>query len=599
MPRSFTVSVEYIESVKKALNNQALTRNELFTQRELAVDLEIALSTVSKFFNGKPVSCENFIRICRRLNLEPDDVREKEVGNEEELESELKTTSILIRDHSLNKNLSLTDEFSETFLSQGKIAEIVKDNEIQNIDMTHTESLVLLVSSSSTHNIEGILEEIIKFKNSYGFQIKELFSMFIVHVDSLMTAPLNHPLHKELYEFNQLVWNSSGNLHVLVENILNDVKKCKKLNNVKYFTSKLSDLETSKKWLLTYIGENQLQKLGALVVDLTNAKERQIRSGYSYWGLGPACMWERACHDGVGYHMRENIERFPEAVRALSEFIDRERYNFVSLGVGEGSKDKVIIRDVFCSNTELYPRDNFLYMPVDMSLDMLRISAEKTQELLPHHHCLGIQRDIESYGGILEISQLAKLVGNGQPILYGFLGNTIANVESPEEVLKNIASVMTEEDLLLFEVQMISDNSFDDQIPYEAIRNEYLSGAFRRFVESALLQNSDLRINSNEMNNSYRVDISKLDWGSYGSCLIIDCFFENNTGRPLYITLITGDTFTVESNEKIRLLRSRKFPSATLQNFVRANGFSILGEHKSLTHDKNTGSGVMMLERYK
>lgn len=594
MPRSFRVSGECIENA-----NQAMIDNGCLTQRYLADELGIALSTVSKFFNGKSVSRENFIKICNRLNLNWKELRDKNLSNEKDLEPELKSANILLRDYSLNESSSFIDKISETFLSQGKVSEVIEDDGIQNIDITQAESLVLLVSNSSTYNIEGILEEIIKFKESYVFQTKELFSMFLVHVDSPMTAPLNHPIHKQLYEFKQLEWNSNGNVNILIENILNEVKNYKRLNNLKSFTSTLSELETSKKWLLTYIGENQLQKLGALVVDLTNAKERQIRSGYSYWGLGPAYMWERACHDGVGYHMRENIERFPEAVKALSEFIDRERYNFVSLGVGEGSKDKVIIRDVFCSNTELYPRDDFLYMPVDMSLDMLRISAEKTQELLPHHHCLGIQRDIESYGGILEISQMAKLVGDEQPILYGFLGNTIANVESPEVVLRNIASVMTEEDLLFFEVQIISDSAFNDQIPYETIRNEYLSGAFRSFVESALLQNSDLRINSNEMNNSYRVDISKLDWDSYGSCLIIDCFFENKTGRPLYITLITGDTFTVEVNEKIRLLRSRKFPLVTLQNFVKASGFNILGEHQSLTCEKNTGSGVMMLKHHK
>ena len=124
-----------------------------------------------------------------------------------------------------------------------------------------------------------------------------------------------------------------------------------------------------------------------------------------------------------------------------------------------------------------------------------------------------------------------------------------------------------------------------------------MSGAFRRFVESALLQNTDLRLNFAEMNNSYRVDVSFHDWQPYGPSLLIDCFFENNTNQPLYITLINGDFIVVGVQEKIRLLRSRKLSLTTLHNFVQMNGFDVLDESSYLNQSEGTGFCIMILNR--
>jgi transcriptional regulator with XRE-family HTH domain len=589
--RSLKVSSKYIEQVKLAM-----IRNGFLSQKDVADNLEIALSTVSRFLNGKSVSRENYTEICKLLALDWEQVRD--LGCEVSIVLDDKLAKIIIFDYSLTKNPKLISHISSAFSDLEREIVLINNTQLWNRnDLNEAECLLLLVSSQSPSICQNLVETIRQAKQFQTASINKTFSILLVHAHSLMSLPLNHELHQELQGIEQLEWQPSDDASVLVQKIMDINTAEKRLENLKSFVPSLSQLEISKKWQLTYIGENQLQKLGALVADLKNSEERQIRSGYSYWGLGPAYMWERACTDRVGYHMHDNISNFPKIAKPLANFIDKERYNFVSLGVGEGSKDKVLISDFFCSIGETYPRDSFLYIPVDMSLDMLRISAEKTQDLLPHHRCIGIQRDIESYGSMAEIAQVTKLIGDGQPILYGFLGNTISNVESPEGVLRSIAHVMEPEDLLLFEVQMITELVLESQRSHETVRKEYLSGAFRRFVESALLQNTDLRINSIEMNNSYRVDVSLYQWESYGTSLLIDCFFENNTSQPLYLTLINGDTISIEVQEKIRLLRSRKFPMATLRNFVEASGFTILGENQYLNQEEGTGFGVMMLQR--
>ena len=65
MPRSLKVDSHYVQTVKSALK-----RSGLISQRALSEELEVALSTISRFLNGKPVECTTFIEICDRLALE-------------------------------------------------------------------------------------------------------------------------------------------------------------------------------------------------------------------------------------------------------------------------------------------------------------------------------------------------------------------------------------------------------------------------------------------------------------------------------------------------------------------------------------------------
>jgi transcriptional regulator with XRE-family HTH domain len=586
--RSFRVKSESIQEVKLAVNG-----NRFNTQEDVANHLGIALSTVSRFLNGKTVSCANFKAICALLALEYNRIRDTS-----EIDKSTHLSKILILNYSLHQELSFFLQLKLALTEAQKIGVFINhEQDWSGIHLNDVECLVLLVSFDSQSIAQKILETIIKIKNIQKDLVDNIFSILFVHVQSLMSLPLNHELHQELQGIDQLQWQSSADMAALIQKIMDINMMMKRLSNIKSFLPNLSQLEISKEWHLTFIAENQLKKLGALVSDLNNSSDRQIRSGYSYWGPGPAYMWERACTDRVGYHMHANISKFPEIARSLSHFIDPERYNFVSLGVGEGSKDKALISDFFCPEGASYPRDNFVYIPVDMSLDMLRISAEKTQELLPHHRCIGIQRDIETSEGMIEIAQVANLIGENQPVLYGFLGNTIANVESPEEVLKSISQIMRLDDLLIFEAQTITESALEKQSSHETVRKEYLSGAFRRFVESVLLQHTDLRLNHIEMNNYYQVDVSLHDWNPYGRILLIDCFFENNTSQSLYITLINGDTITIGTQEKIRLFRSRKFPLSTLHNFVSAGNLDILEDNYFLNQSEGTGFGVMMLKR--
>ncbi|MCC5626668.1 NB-ARC domain-containing protein, partial [Nostoc sp. CHAB 5715] len=65
MPRSLKVRPESLEKVRLALN-----RNSYPNQKSLAQELGIALATVSKFLNSKPVDYQIFREICLKLGLD-------------------------------------------------------------------------------------------------------------------------------------------------------------------------------------------------------------------------------------------------------------------------------------------------------------------------------------------------------------------------------------------------------------------------------------------------------------------------------------------------------------------------------------------------
>ncbi|MBD2138743.1 helix-turn-helix transcriptional regulator [Anabaena sp. FACHB-1237] len=75
MPRSLCVHNNYINKVKIAV-----THNGYPSQRALAYDTGLSLTTVSNFLTGKPVAYANFEELCRKLNL---DWREIAATNED------------------------------------------------------------------------------------------------------------------------------------------------------------------------------------------------------------------------------------------------------------------------------------------------------------------------------------------------------------------------------------------------------------------------------------------------------------------------------------------------------------------------------------
>lgn len=517
------------------------------------------------------------------------------------LDLKLKRTDnlkIFISDRSQNKEPDRVEQLRTT-LSNAGYKTIINDNwlEFEEVDLDECICFILVVSSDSLNESEILIQEIQKAKDLQKTRQDRTLKILLIHANSYLPLPLNNPL-SQLQSITSLELHSSTNLETLVE----EIKRCieaKEQKNSEDFTSLIHNLqkqENPNHWVVTYVGENQLLNLGELVGDLKENDNKKIRSKYAYCGSSPTQLWIEACNNPT-YHMRENLRQFPNNIEQLAEYVDEERYNFVSLGVGEGSKDKSIIEKFFGIGKSSKPRNDFYYLAVDMSLDMLMTATREIQQL-PSHRRIAIQRNIETKDGMEEIARIANELGKDKPLLYGFIGNTIANVDDPEQVLDNIVQVMNSDDLLLFEAQIINDSILETAERESIIRlaeREYEPKAFQKFALSALLQNSDLTVEPNQKDNCYRVR-GDLKNCKHGIILEIECSFVNNTDENVYLTFSTGDNITLCRGDTISLYRSQKFTQTALENFVRSMQLNILNKSVYLNNN-GTGFMVMMLQR--
>lgn len=517
--------------------------------------------------------------------------------SDEGKESNVDSAKILLCNHSQNDSFAqelrraLEDDEQEVFITEAQP---------NNEGLSKYDCFLLLVSSHSASNI--VAEEIERVRRLLDAQLDNKLVFMLIHVGSPMSLPLNHALHNKLQGIPQREWPQTDT-STLVQELLGllEAQQSDEVQTVSdgiALLQNFSKLSGARNWLLTYVGENQFRQLGNIVTDLADENKRCIQSAYSYWGLGPVYMWDKACHDPI-YHMKENIDRFPDFANQLSQYVDKDLYNFVSLGVGDGNKDRRLIAEFFNQIGSNQPCEDFLYIPVDMSLEMLRLAIDNIPQL-PLHSRIAIQRDIETREGMEEIALIAEKLGRQRPILYGFIGNTIANVEQPQSVLNNIVQVMKDNDLLLFEAQIVDPLALETarlQDTINSIKGEYLSEPFRLFAESALLQNTDLNMSPAERSRAYVVDVDLQDWMK-GKLLQIECFFQNNSDKNLEMKLLNGRFITLNLQKKIRLYRSRKFMPSTLQNFVEASDLKILGQSEYLSA-RGTGFIVMMLRRQK
>jgi len=145
MARSLQIRSECIGQAKQALINKGFPR-----QVDLAEDLGLALSTVSNFLNGKRVSYLTFLEICRKLELEVQQVSDfSESLNWKEIERRYFCT---IEEHGSLLRIQANSREDKTELIN-KIVDHAKQKEYKIVNLN-----LLLTDRSILTGIEAFLK---------------------------------------------------------------------------------------------------------------------------------------------------------------------------------------------------------------------------------------------------------------------------------------------------------------------------------------------------------------------------------------------------------------------------------------------------------
>lgn len=342
-------------------------------------------------------------------------------------------------------------------------------------------------------------------------------------------------------------------------------------------------------WTLCFIGEDQSDKLAVLTGDLSRDASncgdgKQFASGFSYWGIGPALAWARACSDPFYLVMKNSIESFPERWDQVKPSLDGG-YHYVSLGVGTGSKDRRILFDLGRIKADLY------YFPVDMSPEMLRVGIKELlgSAAIPRSRLLPIQIDFSIDPNVLELRRmLSRIVGN-DGILYSLLGNTLANFERDTELLRTLSVLLRPQDRLLLEV---ASTGKADNISAKTAAEEYAkSTAFKQFVISALLQYTDLPAG---------LDTLTFVGAPEGRrSILVKVIYGNRSRQTVPMKLPDNSTIDFAADDTIRLLITRKYTREGIDALMSDCGLSMIKHHQSSQSREGFAIDLLLLRNSK
>jgi hypothetical protein len=205
---------------------------------------------------------------------------------------------------------------------------------------------------------------------------------------------------------------------------------------------------------------------------------------------------------------------------------------------------------------------------------------------IERHKILPIQIDFSVAKNIDECRDLLERILGEKPILFSLLGNTIANFDRDTDLLRTLSKLLRPQDQLLLEV------AYTEDLSEEAVQNateEYSkSRAFREFVTSALLQNTDLHINIEDMSFIRSVEQDK--------AICIKAIYRNKSGAPLKITLPDRTEVDFPVEDTIRLYLTRKYTYKGINTLLGDCGLSPLARERSFfSSAQNHGSFGMEL----
>lgn len=347
---------------------------------------------------------------------------------------------------------------------------------------------------------------------------------------------------------------------------------------------------TLPRWIHILIGEDQSRQLATLTNDLrgkvsTNGDGKKITSGFSYWGIGPTIAWTHACTDPFYLVMKESIETFPNRFARI--FHGREQtYHYVSLGVGTGHKDRQMLLELCRVHPELF------YVPVDMSSEMLIKGVQEALKGIPvdPRRVVPIQIDFSLRRNVEETRHLLDQVVGDEPLLFSLLGNTLANFEEDATLLKTIADFLRPQDCLMLEVAYTETLSPD--AVQGAIEEYSRSRAFKEFVTSALLQNTNLCTNSGDISFHGSIDTER--------AIQIKVLYQNK-GASTRIVLPDRSEIEFPSEDTIRLYLTRKYTSRGIEALLDTCGLQLLTQEysmfSSISSSSRFGMTVMLLQR--
>ena len=306
---------------------------------------------------------------------------------------------------------------------------------------------------------------------------------------------------------------------------------------------------------------------------------KHIKDGYQYVGGFPARTWRLATADDHYKTLSYGIESFHKRWRPISEKLTVP-YHYVSIGPGTGEKDRAILNHL----QSLASGESFVYVPVDISPELLRISLDVTmRDLDPRQtEVLPVELDITADNALTHLSVVLDMLRGDTPILFSLLGNTLANFDDDRSMLARIASLLTVGNDRLF-LEIATTDEATERAARRAASEYEGSLSFHQFAIATLREYTNIHLGLGEVCPTGEI---------VDDTIKITTRFRAR--RSLKVDLKDGDEFRLKGGEDIILYTSRKYTDTALTSLLVA--FDTIAE--SYTRYANShwfGLGAMLL----
>ncbi|RLI97239.1 MAG: hypothetical protein DRO96_01045 [Candidatus Aenigmatarchaeota archaeon] len=170
--------------------------------------------------------------------------------------------------------------------------------------------------------------------------------------------------------------------------------------------------------------------------------------------------WLNLCDDPEYEYYRESekfyAKKSSEIIKVVSSVLGVVDFDFISLGPGNGRKDRLIIKSAV---KRLSKGQHLYYYPLDVSSLMLE-HAIRTVGHDPH-----IRENLKIKAIITDFNELAAFtpiyVYRKQPNVFSLLGNTLGNMKNEGDFLRVLQrpNAMLSGDILILEAKLLSNRS--------------------------------------------------------------------------------------------------------------------------------------------
>jgi L-histidine Nalpha-methyltransferase len=344
------------------------------------------------------------------------------------------------------------------------------------------------------------------------------------------------------------------------------------------------------RWMLCFIGQKQSEILYAVFKGLrkpfsATGDGKEFSSGLAYWGIIPTWNWMAACHDPKYPVMERGLKHFERVLPDILTHLGKP-FHYASLGVGDGRVDSRLVGALPIPPRALY------YFPVDFSPEMLRMGIEPVRAFAKpgRREVVPIQLDFAEREYVGELRKMVEQFVNSDPVLFGLVGNTLANFEDDSQILKTLPSLLRPQDRLLLGVSFTDELS--EELAARAAGEYRHSQPFARFLTSAVLQNTDISLDQGSLHFEGTVEPEK--------ALFVKMFFRNKAGKNLRFRLPEGESVQFPKDDTIRLYVSRKYLRQALCTMLKKADLEVVwSDYYTYDTVSGFGSAIMLVKKAK